>query len=187
VKRGGPRSGLFRALLVLVGAAASVTCVASAAAGVAKAPQQMTIYSIATQEQFLNHKDDRARGNGNNPFGNFKDTTTPTAQGGNGPFAGDRAVFTFKLFKSADLRTAIGSATLVCQYSFNKNAFCNAAYVLKGGTLIGGGEFNFNASKFALGIQGGTGEYSGKLGDLALSPAANHAQRLVFTFADKAS
>jgi hypothetical protein len=187
MKRGGPRLGLTPTLLVLVSAAAFVICAASAPADAAKAPQQMTIYSLATQEQFLNHKDDRSRGNGNNPFGNFKDTTTPTAQGAIGPFAGDRAIFTFKLFKGADLRTAVGSATFICQYSFAKNAFCNAAYVLSGGTLVGAGEFNFNASKFAIGIQGGTGRYRGQTGDLQASPSANHAQRLLFTLADKTS
>jgi hypothetical protein len=167
------------ATLALIGGTAAI---ASDSAAAAPAPQRITIYSIATQEQFLNHKDDRSRGTGNNPFGNFKDTSTPSAQGGVGPFVGDRAIFTFRLFADPGLKRSIGSAIYVCHYSFDKESFCNADYILADGTLTGAGEFNFSASKFALAVTGGTGKYRSTTGDLFVSPAANHSQRVLFTF-----
>lgn len=159
----------------------------SGSVAAAPSPQRLTIYSIATQEQFLNHKDDRSRGTGNNPFGNFKDTSTPSVQGGVGPFVGDRAIFTFKLFADAGLKRSIGSAIYACNYSFDKQSFCNADYILADGTLTGAGEFNFNASKFALAVTGGTGKYRSWTGDLFVSPAAGHSQRVLFTFARKSA
>jgi hypothetical protein len=157
--------------------AATTTTVTTAAAS---ASQKMTMYSVATNEQFLNHEDDRARGKGNNPFGNFKDTQNATKESGTGPFAGDRAVFTFSLYSDASLKTSIGSATFICQYSFNKNALCDTSYVLAGGTLTGAGAFNFNAKTFAVAITGGTGKYRSLTGDVEATPAAKHSQHLAF-------
>jgi hypothetical protein len=141
----------------------------------------LTIYSVATNEQFMNHEDDRARGKGNNPFGNYKDTQTATKEAGTGPFAGDRAIFTFALYANAKLKNSVGSATFICQYSFNKNALCDTAYVLNGGTLLGAGSFNFNATTFAVAITGGTNKYRSVTGDVEATPAAKHSQHLVFT------
>ncbi len=158
--------------------AATTSTVTTAAA--ATHTQQLTLYSVATNEQFMNHEDDRARGKGNNPFGNFKDSSTPTKEQGTGPFAGDRAVFTFALYSDAALKTSDGSGTFICQYSFNKNALCDVSYVLTGGTLVGTGAFNFNATTFAVAITGGTGKYRSLTGDLEATPAAKHSQHLAF-------
>jgi hypothetical protein len=184
VERGtgnGPVRGLV-ALLAL-GACLLAALVATSAASAAKSATKITMYSIATQEQFLNHEDDRDRGKGNNPFGNFKDSTSATKETGVGPFAGDRAVFTFKLFKDSSLTNVIGTAQFVCQYGFDKNAFCNAAYQLKDGQIVGEGQFNFNAGSFALVIVGGTGKYRGLTGDMQANPAVKHTQKLQFTLA----
>ena len=137
MKRGtdNRRVGCPAALLVLVACAAAALRRRLRRVGVdprGRHAKKLTLYSIATQEQFLNHEDDRDRGKGNNPFGNFKDSTSATKESGDGPFAGDRAVFTFKLFNDPDLRKLVGSATFICQYGFNKNAFCNASYQLEG-------------------------------------------------------
>src|SRR5262249_51811729 len=132
-----------------------------------------------TQEQFLNHADDRARGEGNNPFGNFHDPGLGTEHG-SGPLAGDRAVFNFKLFKDQTLRKSIGTATFMCEYGFNRNAFCNASYRLKGGELLGEGAFSFDATTFDLVIVGGTNRFLGVTGDMKAAPAVRHAQRLEF-------
>jgi hypothetical protein len=168
-------------VLMSTAAAALLTSAASARVAAVQVSQPMTFYSIPTREQYLNHSDDRARGKGNNPFGNFTQTTTGTRESANGPFAGDRAIFSFKLFKSADLSAVIGSATFTCQYSFNQNAFCNAVYFLNGGSLIASGEFSFNAKTFVIAVTRGTGNYRSKTGSLEASPSAKHAQRLVFT------
>jgi hypothetical protein len=183
VKRGtgGGRVAWSVPLLALA-ACLGATLTAASAASAAKSPAtKITVYSIATQEQFLNHEDDRDRGKGNNPFGNFKDSTSATKETGVGPFAGDRAVFTFKLYKSAAMRSQVGSAQFICQYGFDKNAFCNAAYQLKDGQIVGEGEFNFNASTFSLVIVGGTGKYRGLTGDMGAVPAVQHTQKLQFT------
>jgi hypothetical protein len=170
-------------VLALVGCFAAAAVGTSAAEAHATAAGKLTIYSIATQEQFLNHEDDRDRGKGNNPFGNFKDATAPTKEAGVGPFAGDRAVFTFRLYRDTAMRRSIGIATFICQYAFDKNAFCNASYQLDGGQLVGQGAFNFSASTFQLSIVGGTGKYRGLTGNMKAAPAPRHTQKLDFVLA----
>jgi len=170
-------------VLVLAGFAAAALVSASVASARTTGAKKLTIYSIATQEQFLNHEDDRDRGKGNNPFGNFKDSTTANKEAGVGPFAGDRAVFTFRLYRDPTMRRFLGYATFICQYAFNKNAFCNASYQLDGGQLMGQGAFNFSASTFQLAIVGGTGEYRGLTGNMKAAPAVRHTQKLDFALA----
>jgi hypothetical protein len=144
----------------------------------ASAAHKLTLYSLATQEQFLNHQDDRTRGTGNNPFGNFKDTTTPTKEASGGPDPGDRSVVSFSLYSAPDLKRNVGSATFICEYGVGKNGVCEAAYVLKGGTLLGTGFFNFSASSFTIAIAGGTGSYRGAKGTIVTSPGKGHQQVL---------
>jgi hypothetical protein len=166
----------------IVGAALFTASVTSSSAKAAASQQKFTLYSVATQEQFLSMSDDRARGKGNTPFGNFKDTTTPTKESGVGPYAGDIAMFSFDLYTSADLSKRAGSGVFTCQYNFNQNAFCDVTYQLKGGILLCAGAFNFNAKSFTLTIKGGTGVYRSKKGDIDALPAVNHAQRLNVVF-----
>jgi hypothetical protein len=170
------------AFLAVAACVAAALFAATARGAAAKAPRKMTVYSIATQEQFLNHQDDRARGTGNNPFGNFKDTTTPTKEAGNGPAPGDRTVITFKLFSNSNLKQSVGSATFICEYGAAKNGMCQAAYVLSGGMLLGTGFFNFNASSFQIAIAGGTGKYRGAKGTILATPGKGRTQRLAFQF-----
>jgi len=153
---------------------------ASSSASASHASSHLTLYSVAAREQFVNNEDDRARGKGNNPFGNYKDVTAATKEAGNGPFAGDEAIFNFQVYGESGLKHPVGSATFVCQYDLNKNAFCDAVYRVAGGTLIGAGEFNFNAAHFELAITGGTGKYRDASGQLQASPSADKAQRLAF-------
>ena len=42
--------------------------------------ERLTLFSVAAQQQFLNHTDDRQRGHGTNPFGNFKAATATTKE-----------------------------------------------------------------------------------------------------------
>jgi hypothetical protein len=187
VKRatGSPRAVSRLAVLALAaGALAAAFFVAAATPGSAKAAatgqQKFVLYSVTEVEQFLDHSDDRARGKGNNPFGNFKDSKTTTKEAGNGPFPGDNAVFSFGLYSNSNLKTSVGSAVFTCTYNFNKHAFCDASYQLNGGVLIGAGAFDFNAGTFAVAITGGTGKYADATGDISATPAAKHAQRLAF-------
>jgi hypothetical protein len=171
------------ALLALIacalGTAFSATS-ATASSTTAKGEQKFTLYSVTQIEQFLDHSDDRSRGKGNNPFGNFKDSKTVTKEAGNGPFPGDNAVFSFGLYTSPDRKTSVGSAIFTCTYNFNRHAFCDASYQLAGGVILGAGAFNFNAGTFAVAITGGTGKYAAATGDISATPAAKHSQRLAF-------
>ena len=127
----------------------------------------------------MNNADDRQRGQGNNPFGNYKDLTATTREKGNGPFPGDQALFQFTLYSSSDLKRPVGTAVLTCLYNFRKNAYCAATYTLKGGTLVGAGSLDFNAPTFEIAVTGGTGKYRSATGDVEASPVLkNHAQPL---------
>jgi hypothetical protein len=169
------------ALTAIVGAALVVVSVtATPANAAATVHQSFILYSVTKEEQFLDHSDDRARGKGNNPFGNFKDSKTTTKEAGNGPFPGDNAVFSFGLYTDTALKTSVGSAIFTCTYNFNKHAFCDASYQLNGGVLLGAGAFDFNAGTFAIAVTGGTGKYASATGDISATPSGTHAQRLAF-------
>ena len=171
------RSGEFHfgSRVVLTAFVAVVASFVSGSAGAtANAPQRMIVYSVTTEEQFLNHADDRQRGFGDNPFGNFKAPTATTKEHNNGPFPGDQAVFKFKLYTGADHKKSIGSAVFSCTYNFNRNGFCDAAWQLKGGTLVGSGPVDFNAKNFTLVIMGGTSKYRGVTGNVVSTPAAGY-------------
>jgi hypothetical protein len=132
------------------------------------------------QEQFVNNADDRTRGIGNNPFGNFNDSA-PVTKTGSGPFPGDEALFSFNLYTNVDRKTKAGSAIFRCYYNFSKNAFCDVSFQLTGkGTLTAVGAFNFNATQFNLAVTGGYGGYANARGVVAESPGAKHSQRLAF-------
>jgi hypothetical protein len=153
----------------------------SASAGAASGQQRLTLYSITEQEQFVNNQDDRARGEGHNPFGAYSDVSPAVTKPKGGPFPGDEALFSFNVYRSADLKTRAGSAVFTCQYNFGKNAFCDVSFQLvNGGTLIAEGAFNFDAARFTLAITGGYGRYSDVTGEVVATPSAHHAQRLNF-------
>ena len=170
------------ALTAIVGVALVVVSVtATPAKAAAIVHQSFVLYSVTKEEQFLDHSDDRARGRGNNPFGNFKDSKAVTKEAGNGPFPGDNAVFSFGLYSSTDLKTNVGSAIFTCTYNFNKHAFCDASYELTGGVLLGAGAFDFNAGTFAIVVTGGTGKYASATGDISATASGKHAQRLALS------
>jgi hypothetical protein len=171
-----------RALIVgAVGAAILVAAVGAGNAAAAPRAQKVVLYSVAEQEQYIDNSDSLTLGEGDNPFGNFKDVSGVTQKNSHGPFPGDMAVFSFNLYKDANLKTRVGAASFTCQYNFSKNAFCDAAFQLKnGGTLIAEGAFNFDAGKFTLAVTGGYGSYANTTGVMQEQPSANHSQRLTF-------
>ena len=133
MKQGNGSSKVLFLLLALgactIGAAIAASASPSPAAA-ASTPQKLTLYSVATEEQFLSMSDDRARGKGNTPFGNFKDTTTPAAENSSDPQAGDISLFSFNLYSDSDLKTNVGTGVFTCQYNFDQNAFCDVSYQL---------------------------------------------------------
>jgi hypothetical protein len=159
-------------------ACAGLSFVPNAAA--ASPSKTFTLYSVTEQEQFVNNKDDRARGEGNNPFGNYKDVA-PVAKQKTGPFPGDEALFSFNLYKDPTLKQRAGAAIFTCEYNFAKQAFCDVYFTLKAsGTLVAAGGFDFNVGSFTLAVTGGYGAYSGNVGAVDETPGANHSQKLVF-------
>src|SRR5438876_120157 len=151
---------------------------ASGSTRAAKAGLELTLFSRVTQEQFLNHADDRQRGYGNNPFGNFYQAKARTNEQSNGPFPGDQALFEFNVYSGNDLKKLAGSAVFNCNYGFKKRGFCDAVYQLSGGTLVASGPLDFNASNFSLVITGGTGKYRSVAGEVVAMPSAHGSQRL---------
>jgi hypothetical protein len=175
------------ALLALTTCALGIALVASGVAAASPkrtvAQKTITLFSLPTHEAFVANADDELRGDVSNPFG----THISRAASGlsnldekNGPFPGDEALFSFNVYTTSSLNVSAGSAVFTCQYYFDKNAFCDVSFQLNGGTLLGAGAFNFNASKFAIAITGGYGKYSGASGDVEATPSGKLAQRLAF-------
>ena len=154
--------------------------VASSSDRAARGPQRLTLYSVATAEQDANYSDDRQRGYGNNPFGDFKDTTSTVKKTKVGPFPGDLVYFEETVYKDAALKMRVGTASVTCQFNQNKLSFCDANYLLHDGTLLGTGPIDFKSSSFAIAIVGGSGKYQDLRGELDAAPAAHRAQRLIF-------
>jgi hypothetical protein len=169
-----------RVAVVLIGAAALS---ASVAAFAAPGRRTLTVYTVATGVQFINTADDRARGARNNPFGADTNKLAPkVAETGNGPFAGDVAVYSFDLFTTAKLAKGAGSASYTCYFNYNRRALCVAYYELRGGagTLVASGPVDFNANGFELVLTGGTKHYLAARGEVKAIPAAKNAQRIDF-------
>lgn len=148
------------------------------------AQRTITLFSLPTHEAFVANADDEVRGDVSNPFGTHISRSASGLSNldeKSGPFPGDEALFSFKIYTTSSLNVSAGSAVFTCQYYFDKNAFCDVSFQLQGGTLVGAGAFNFNAGKFALAITGGYGKYSGASGDLQATSSGKLAQRLTFT------
>ena len=175
--RPSARLGLATALPALVAVALLAT--ASASAG-ERAARVLQLYSVTTAEQFLNHADDRARGYGDNPFGNYKAPTATTKERRGGPYPGDQALFTFKLYATAKKTGARGTAVFTCFYNFKRHGYCDAVYELKGGNILASGSINFDADNFALVATGGTGTYRGVVGTVESKPAGYASTQLTF-------
>jgi hypothetical protein len=143
----------------VVGATLFAAGAASSAARAAAGVQRFTYYSSIKNERYINNVDDLSRGEGHNPFGNVSSVKPPTNEKVSGPLAGDESMFAFNLFTDPNLKTSAGSVIFVCWYNFNRNGLCDAAFQLKGGTLIGKGALNFSDEDFTLALIGGTSKY----------------------------
>ncbi|MBV8395838.1 MAG: hypothetical protein JO064_06220 [Actinobacteria bacterium] len=170
-------------IVVQVALGALVAAVLAAPGTAARAAQRsIVIYSQTTREEFNNHSDDRVRGDLDNPFGKTQSAATAAGQIGRGPFAGDRAVFTFNLYSDAGLGTSIGSATFDCQYAFATRGICQAEWDFNGGIVLGMGFIDFNAKTFALAVIGGSGKYRDARGDVFITPdQSKRGNKLAFT------
>jgi hypothetical protein len=155
--------------LLLTAVVAVGALVAAGVASSSSGAQKFTFYSSVKNERYINNVDDLSRGEGHNPFGNVSAVKPPTNEKTSGPLAGDEAMYAFELYTNSDLKTSAGSAIFVCWYNFNRNALCDAAFQLSGGTLIGKGAFNFSDQKFSLALIGGTSKYRSTGGAVEIS------------------
>jgi hypothetical protein len=171
------KPGFSRALRLLiaasvVGAALLGAGIASSSSGSTKAAagvQKFTFYASIKNERYINNVDDLSRGEGHNPFGNVSSVKPPTNEKVSGPLAGDEAMYAFNLYKDSSLKNSAGNVIFVCWYNFNRNALCDAAFQLSGGSLIGKGAFNFANEKFSLALIGGTSQYRSAAGDVEVT------------------
>ena len=69
----------------------SIVAVAGAGAARAVKTRQLVLYAGVTRTAYVNNADDRSRGEGRNPFGNYSGSSVipPTNERIYGPFAGE--------------------------------------------------------------------------------------------------
>lgn len=161
--------------------ALTVACALSTQRAAAGVSRNLSVYTRAEQGQFINKSDDRTRGEGLNPFGNFSDTYPLNENEAKGPFPGDETSFTLNVYSDPSLTSRVGIGVFFCQYSFAKNAFCDATFQVPGGSLVVDGQLDFNASAFSLAVIGGTGTYQHvTVGTMKAVPGALEAEHLTF-------
>lgn len=163
-------------------AAAAVLCVGGATAARGSAtPHGLTLYTVATDVQFINTADDRARGAKNNPFSSSQNKLQPkVADKGDGPFPGDVVVFDFDLYGKLPTTKTIGSASYTCYFNYVKHALCQAYYQLAHGALTAAGPVDFSTTSFTLVVTGGTKGYLAARGQVSSAQATGKAQRVEF-------
>ena len=170
------RAAFLVAVLGLVFASVLVT------GGGATSNRVLTVYSVATGLQYINTADDRARGHVNNPLDSTANKLAPKSSGsGNGPFAGDVAVYALNLYSNPTLKRRAGSAVYTCYFNYDRHALCQAYYKLAAGsTLVASGPIDFNANGFTIVVTGGTKNYLGVRGEVKAAAAPRNAQRIDF-------
>jgi hypothetical protein len=162
-------------LPITLTAAAIATSICVSAAAATTQARSLVLYAKVTRAQFMNHADDRARGNASNPFN--VDVALPTPPGANtrkkGARAGDQALVTLKLYSDAHLTRPVGSVVYSCTFNFTNEALCEANFELKNATMIAMGPADLSAA-FILPVIGGTGRYAGAHGEFTSTPTTTN-------------
>jgi hypothetical protein len=160
-------------LAVVVGLVLASVAGADAAGDRASATKVLTVYSVATGLQYINSADDSARGHVNNPFDGATNKLAPKKSGGgDGPFAGDIAVYSVDLYSNPTLKRHAGKGVYTCYFNYDQHALCQAYYNLSaGGTLVASGPIDFKASGFTIVMTGGTNTYLGVRGEVDVAAA----------------
>jgi hypothetical protein len=159
---------LWSAAAVAVAACLAPTVLASRDVHAASA---LTLYSVPSQAQYADNQDDRGRGEGHNPFGNYAGAATAakTSEARYGPFAGDESITAYDLYSDVTLKKKAGTSVVVCQYGLDKAASCEVSFQLSQGTLTGVVSFGFLDPGFAFSLSGGTSGYRGTTGEVAVA------------------
>ena len=154
------------------------------AAPTAAAPRQsFVVYAKPKRAQFVNHADDRARGDKLKSFNAEALPTPPSANSGKkGTRAGDNALLTLTLYSDPQLTRAIGTATYSCTFNFAQEAICDGHFDVVGGTIIALGPARLDGSEITLAVTGGTGRYAGAHGQVTSTSSGAKKTTQVFHF-----
>jgi hypothetical protein len=145
--------------------------------------QAFVVYAKPKRAQFVNHADDRARGDKLKSFNAEALPTPPNANSGKkGTRAGDNALLTLTLYSDPKLTRAIGTATYSCTFNFAQEAICDGHFDLGGGTIIALGPARLDGSEIILAVTGGTGRYAGAHGQVTSTSAGAKTNTQIFHF-----
>ena len=130
--------------------------------------RSFVVYAKPTRAQFVDHNDDRKRGDFKNPFDpDLLPTPRNANSGKKGARAGDNALFSFRVYADARLTRPIGDAIFSCTFNFDEEATCEANFTLTGGSMTAMGPTMLDDSIILLPVTGGTGEYAGARGQFS--------------------
>ena len=131
---------------------------ATVATSRASVRHSLTLYSVAEQEQFIDHADDESAAQART----LRQLSGHFAVCGlrEGAVPGDAAFFSFNVYSTAALTRGSVWRCSAASTTSTRTRYCDAAFELNGaGTLIASGGFNFNSSAFTLAVTGGLGRY----------------------------
>ena len=167
----------------LVAVAIAATVAVPVALASTQARRSFVFYAKPTRAQFINHADDRERGNITNPFGDAVLPTPPNANSGKqGARAGDNALFMLKLYSDAKLTRLVGTASYSCTVNFGQQAICEGQFELGDGTMIAVGQADLRSGDWVLPVSGGTRRYAGAHGQLTSKPAGTKLNTQIIHF-----
>lgn len=171
---------MIRTLSATLAAAAAAAAMALPAATATTSGRSLVLYAKQTRAQFINHADDRERGNRTNPFSGDGEVlpTPPSANSGKkGARAGDNALFSLTLYASRKLTRPVGTATYSCTFNFAQEAICDAQFQLTRGSLIAMGPAKLDGSAIVLAVTGGTGRYIGAHGQVTSTSSSTKTKK----------
>jgi hypothetical protein len=169
-------------IAVAVTAIAAVSVAAPAALARPQTPRSFVFYGKPTRAQFIDHADDRARGNFTNPFADILPTPRSANSGKHGARAGDQALFSLNLYSDAKLTRLVGTAAYSCTFNFGGQAICEDQFELHDGTMIAMGPTDLRGSELILPVSGGTGRYAGAHGQLTSTSAGKKKNTQIIRF-----
>jgi hypothetical protein len=166
----------------LVAVAVAATVAVPVAQATTQARRSFVFYAKPTQAQFINHNDDRERGNFTNPFADILPTPKNANSAKPGARAGDNALFTLKLYSDAKLKRLVGTAAYSCTVNFGQQAMCEGQFELGRGTMVAMGPADLKSGDLVLPVTGGTGRYAGAHGQLTSTSAGKKTATQIIRF-----
>jgi hypothetical protein len=158
--------------LCLLGAIMTLAGIGASSSAARIQSRGFRAYLKVTRFQYINHADDRARGDITSPFDPDAALKPPpnANSGAKGTRAGDQAVFAAKLYSDQAMKKLIGTATYTCTFNFGQQATCQADFQLRSGTMFASGPADLTTGRFTLAIIGGTSGYIGSRGQVTTIP-----------------